>query len=192
MAPSEAMAKPSSPFQVFLPELLLQVSEYLTPRENSRLSRVCRTAYATAAPQLWKRLELLIPAPQMVPEASIYLPDICEQHCIHRIIKSPRPILSWVRKLTIGFTMHETSAQAQQRGRFNEQEETGTLHGSTNASLFVAENRCVDFYRAVYELHARLPHLKQLALPIWVGTSPVHLELAQAYYDYGIDFWSRV
>lgn len=192
MAPSEAMAKPLSPFQVFLPELLLQVSGYLTPRENSRLSRVCRSAYATVAPQLWKHLELLIPAPQMVPEASIYLPDICEQHCIHRIIQSPRPILSWVRKLTIRFTMHETSAQAQKRGRFNGREETGALHGSSNASLFVAENRCVAFYRAVYELHARLPNLKQLALPIWVMTTPVHLELAEAYYDYGIDFRCKV
>ena len=192
MAPTEAMAHPLSPFQVFLPELLLQVSEYLTPRENSRLSRVCRTAYANVAPQLWKHLELLIPAPQMVPEASIYLTDICEQHCIHRIIQSPRPILSWVRKLSVRFTMHETSAQAQKRGRFNEHEETPSLHGSTNASLSVAENRCADFYRAVYELHTRIPDLKELALPIWVGTTPIHLELAQAYCDYGIDFWSRV
>ena len=176
------------------PELLLAITATLAPREASRLSRTCKTAYYLVGPQLWKHLELAIPAPEMDRETATNLAVICEQHCIHHIVRSPRPVLSWVRKLTLRFVMHnETSAQFHEPERLNKHEDLGPLWTAGDFTHYISGEEQLGFYQAAYGFHTSIPGLEQLVVPIWLNTEPSRiLTNNRAYNMYGIDFWSRV
>ena len=171
-------------------EIFSTIAQSLPLEDLSRLSRASQALYTRLGPHVWIILNLKVPPYWKGPcpeESFLYLEDFVKAQQVLAILRSPRPVLQWVRKLHL--ILEGTGAGEYlpySDGSLRRMLHLGSLNKFQYPRNCMVPHHCI----ALRDLLPRLIHLESLSIDIYFDqlSNPVRQRVYKGY-EWKNAFW---